>query len=136
MLVIIVTQEISVTSRQQQPQDGVVITLASSDDDDMWVRPRLAPPALLSGNTAGPHRQERSGEPPSIDREQHAPVAVAEYTRRPSNPLPRTNIVRGRSRPEVKHQHHALMESVRNTFLHSPRLCEDSDVQWYRNVLR
>ena len=96
----------------RQPQDGVLINVASSDhessdEDDMWVRPRLAPPALLSGNTAGPHRQERSGQPPSINREQHAPVAVAEYTRRPSNPVPRTNIVRGRSRPEVKHQHHA-----------------------------
>ena len=134
MCVIIVTHYVSVSS-QQQPHNGVVISLASSsDEDDMWVRPRIAPPALLSGNTAGPHRQERSGQTPSIDREQRAPVAVAEYTRRPSNPVPRTNIVRGRSRPEVKHQHNVLMESVRNTFLHSQ--CEDSDVQWYSNVLR
>ena len=129
MCVIIVTHYVLVSS-QQQPQNGVVISLASSsDEDDMWVRPRLAPPALVSGNTAGPHRQERSGQPPSIDREQHAPVAVAEYTRRPSNPVPRTNIVRGRSRPEVKQLQNALIDVERNTLLHSPRLCADNGVQ-------
>ena len=128
MCVIIVTHEILVTSRQQ-PQDGVVVNLASSDDDDMWVRPRLAPPALPSAGTAGPHRQELSGGPPCIEREQHAPDAVAEYTRRPSNPVTRTNIVRGSSRPEVKQLQHALIDVERNTLLHSPRLCADNGVQ-------
>ena len=128
----------------RQPQDGVLINVASSDhessddEDDMWARPRLATPALPSGNTAGPHRLELPGpRPPSIHREQHAPDAEAVNARQPSNPVTRTNMVRGRSRPEVKHLQHALIDAVPNTVLHSPRLCEDNDDLWYRhNVLR